>query len=273
MRLLLTLLVMISSVSLFAEDATVKNEGTGQVSPNNLQKAQSIEKTEEKLDEIIAEMNKRLQNHTKLFRMKVTNQPYKTFVYKGKANGENCEKAENQEDPANNCLKLEVFDFVGSDEGRGYQNLGSKNKYIVLFYEGTSSNEDPRLEEPRKVTKVISQVYLNDFIQQDIKISEVADEEPENAKHEKVFIFYQHDGNPPKGTVETKSAIGIGRYNLTSVENTKTNPIRNSFKKRFYIKHLDYFDKLFTYIFDANEQNGNKRYKEANENLKNSLKY
>jgi hypothetical protein len=267
------MLVLISSVSLFAEDATVKNEGTGQVSPNNLQKAQSIEKTEEKLDQIIVEMNKRLQNQTKLFRMKVTNQPYKTFLYKGKANGENCEKAENQEDAANNCLKLEVFDFVGSDDGKGSQNLGSKDKNIVLFFEGSSTKEDPREEEPRKITKIVSSVYLNKFKEHDIKISDVTDEDPEDAKHGKVFVFYQHDGNPPKGTVETKTAMGVGRYNLTSVENTKTNPIRNEFKKRFYIKHLNYFDKLFTYIFDANEQNGNKKYKEANDNLKNSLKY
>lgn len=272
MRLLTTLLVFLLSLGLYAEDGdTTKNEGTDKVEAS--QKGLSLEETEAKLDEIIDQMNTRLQNHTKLFVMKVTNQPRRTFLFKGKTEGDNCVKADNQEAKENNCLKLEIFDFVGSEDGKTELGIGSKYKYIVVFYEGTSSEDDPRKEKPRKVTKLISNVYVNNFVQQDIKISDVVDGKVEDKKHQDISIFYQHDGNPPRGTQENKSAIGVGKYLLNGVENTKTNPLRNQFKKAFYIKHLDYYDKLFTYLFDANDQNGNKRYKATNEYLQNSLKY
>jgi hypothetical protein len=267
MRLLLTTLIFLLSLGAYAND----NEATGKVEDS--QKGASLEETEKKLDEIIDQLNTRLQNHTKLFKMKVSNQPRRTFLYKGKAEGENCVKAENQEAADNNCLKLEIFDFVGSEDGKTEQGIGSKYKYMTVFYDGSSSSEDPRKEAPRKVTKIISKVYVNNFVQKDLKLSDVVDEEVENKAHEKITIFFQHDGNPPAGTKESLSAIGYGKYYISGVENTKTNPLRNQFKKTYYIKHLDYFDKLLTYLFDANDQNGNRRYKATNEYLQNSLKY
>lgn len=266
MRLLLTILIFLLSLGVFAN-----NEATDKVEDS--QKGTSLEETEKKLDEIIEQLNVRLQNHTKLFKMKVSNQPRRTFLYKGKAEGDNCVKAENQEGADNNCLKLEIFDFVGAEDGLTEQGIGSKYKFMTVFYDGTPSEEDPRKEAPKKVTKIISKVYINNFKEKDLKLSEVVDEDLENKQHEKITIFFQHDGNPPVGTVESKSAIGYGKYYISGVENTKTNPLRNQFKKTFYIKHLDYFDKLFTYLFDANDNNGNKRYKATNEYLQNSLKY
>ena len=65
----------------------------------------------------------------------------------------------------------------------------------------------------------------------------------------------------------------FGKYKLSVVENTKTNPTRNIFKQTFYIKNLTQFDNLFKWIYDANERNYNKRYAETNKVMKNSLKY
>lgn len=278
MRLITTIFLILFTIGLSAEEVT-SNEGTGQVQAADeakLQKAASIEQTEGKLDEIIKEMNDRLKKHTKLFRMKIVNQPHKTFIYKGKAEGDKCvisEKREDQISGENNCLKLEIFDFLGAAEGQAQLNVGARHKYMVLFFESAPSEADPKKTQPGALKKIVSKIYVDNFKQEDLKISEVVDNEPADAKHSKLTIFYQHDGNPPKSTSQNPSDRGVGLYSLSDVENTKTNPIRNTFKKNFYIKHLDFFDKLFTYIYDSNETNGNERYKESNDVLKNSLKY
>ncbi|MEM7183507.1 MAG: hypothetical protein AAF518_21545 [Spirochaetota bacterium] len=277
MRLITTIFLFLFTIGISAEEIT-SNEGTGQVATGEakLQKAASIEQTEGKLDQIIKEMNDRLKKHTKLFRMKVVKQPHKTFIYKGKAEGDKCvisEKPEDQLSSSNDCLKLEVFDFLGVEDGKVHLNVGARHKYIVLFFEGAPSEEDPKKAQPMAIKKIVSKIYVDNFKQDDIKISEVVDNEPADAKHSKITIFYQHDGLPPGSSKQNPSDRGIGLYNLTDVENTKTNPIRNTFKKNFYIKHLDFFDKLFTYIYDSNERNGNERYRESNKVLKNSLKY
>lgn len=275
-RILLITLAFLVSYSLAAEDDAAASGGSG--SPKGadrgvLQSAKSVEETEKGLDKTIAELNEKLKNHTKLFRMKVSNQPHRTFLYKGKAKGDECEKAENQEAADNDCMKLEVFSFVGAENGYSELNLGSKYKYVTLFFEGGVSEEDPRLAQPGNVKKIISKVYVNKFKEFDLKVSEVVDNAPTDKEHKDVTILFQHDGDPAKGANENKSVRGRGLYKLAEVENTKTNPTRNQFKKTYYIKHLDYFDKLFTYLFDSNDQNGNKRYKMNNETLKNSLKY
>ena len=80
----------------------------------------------------------------------------------------------------------------------------------------------------------------------------------------------QEKGAPP---AEQKDRKGYGLYKLADVENTKTHPTKNVFKQTYYIKHLIQFDKLFTTVFDSNDNRANKRYKESNQVLKNSLVY
>ena len=38
-----------------------------------------------------------------------------------------------QTDAANTCIRLEVFDFVKSEEGKTDLNLGARSKYIILL--------------------------------------------------------------------------------------------------------------------------------------------
>ncbi len=113
------------------------------------------------------------------------------------------------------------------------------------------------------------------MVLEDKIISEVMDRGPNTqpSHNDKFEIFFQKDGYPEYGRPETPSEKGVGKYILAGVENTKTHPIRNSFKKEFYIKHLDQFDRLFTKIFDYNDQLGNKNYKENVDALKESLRY
>ncbi|MCU0824355.1 MAG: hypothetical protein MUF77_06905 [Leptospira sp.] len=276
MKLKLILPLLAFNLALFAQTGATDSQGQAGIDPS--QAGKSIAETEKELDDNISEVNKRLRLHTVLFKMKVRTLPHKTVLYKGKpsADGERCEASVKQEAPDNTCLHLEVFDFVGSEDGKSRYNLGAKYKKMELFFEGqNNADPDPRKEQPRNLAKIRTFVYQNNFVIEDKIISVVTDNAPngEPAHNDKIELFYQHDDYPLWGAPETPSEKGVGKYILSNVENTKTNPIRNNFKKQYYFKNVDYFDKLFTKIFDYNDRDSNKHYKKNVEALKGSLKY
>lgn len=277
MKIKLILPILLLNFGVFAQTGS---SATGSTSAgiDSTQSGKSITETEKELDDNISEVNKRLRLHTVLFKMRVKTLPHRTVLYKGKpsADGERCEATDKQEAQENTCLHLEVFDFVGSEDGRSSRNLGAKFKKMELFFEGTNNADpDPRKEQPRNLTKIRTYIYQNNFLLEDKIISVIADVAPNGAPahNDKLELFYQHDDYPVWGTPETPSEKGVGKYILANVENTKTNPIRNNFKKQFYFKNLDYFDKLFTKLFDYNDRDSNKHYKKNVEALKSSLKY
>lgn len=270
MRKLMLLLIFVG-FCLFGEEAKVS---TGDGHEDDPQKSKSIEESEKILDARINLLNDRMKAHTKLFLTKIKVIPTKTVLTKGKAEGEDCKPAADQLAMENDCMILEVFDFLQSDEGKANLNYGSKSKYITIFFSGPNTQKDPREEKPRDITKIKSRIYLNDFKKDDIKAADVEDKAPKAIDNAQVTVFYQHDGIPSKKSQENNlSERGVGKYNLSNMENTKSNPSRNTFKQTYYIKHLDYFDKLFSSILDANDKNSSAKYKESNEVLKGSLKY
>lgn len=240
------------------------------------QSSEAIIQTEKILDQRIVEINGRLKNHAKLLRMKTRILPAKTVLYKGIAQGNDCVIAKNQEAMENNCIHLEVYDFLESDRGWSEKSLGSKNKTMVLFFGGEASREeDPRNVPPRELKQIFSRVYWEEFNTQIKIISEITDEAPSTdpLQNNNYFLFYQVDGYPFYGTEESPSQKGVGKYNLAVVENTKSHDIRNSFKKQFYVKHIDNFDKLFSKIYSFNNKAGNREYRRNIRVLQDSLKY
>jgi hypothetical protein len=285
MRLSIAIFAIAFSAGLFAQGAEVK-EGKAH-EPG--QTSESVLETEKVLDEKISFLNKELEKHTVLFRQKILALPAKTILYKGTADGSTCKEAANQTDPANNCLKIEVFDFQDSETGKAALGQGSRAKSMILFYDGPSTGTgDPMKEPPRKLSKVIFQTKNVDFKQNEIHLAKIEDNDPSaanagaandngGAHDEKLTIIYTN-GYPTLNVEiitqeETASNKGIGNYTLKSVENTKTNPIRNNFKRNFFIKNLDYFHKLYTNVADTNERYALKKYKDSNDFMKSSLKY
>jgi hypothetical protein len=284
MKLITAITAILISLSLSAQEggAEVKNkEHQGQAS-------QSVLDTETVLDKKITALNEDLKKHTVLFRQKIKALPAKTVLVKGKAEGENCVAAEKQEDAANDCIKIEVFDFQDSEWGKSELNYGSRAKYMILFYEGGSSGTgDPLKEEPRAIKKIVFTAINRDFKHNQVHYVNIDDEAPaqENsgvanetggAHDEKTTVYYEN-GFPTilidKTKTEDVTEKGVGKYSMKNVENSKTNPIRNTFKKSFYVKNIDYFHKLFTLVADTNERYSLKRYKESNEYMKGTLKY
>ncbi len=242
----------------------------------DLQSSESILATEKLLDEEIVRLNQRLTRHARLLKMKVKILPGQTILYKGIAKENQCELARDQESNENNCIHLEVYDFIDSDKGLSNKSLGPKNKTMVLFFGGNPSEEkDPARVPPREINKIFTRVYFEDFRINSRVISEITDEAPATnpLQNENYYLFYQVDGYPFYGTEETPSEKGVGRYNLAVVENSKSHDVRNTFKKKFYVKHLDYFDKLFTKTFDFNNRDGNRNYKRNIQVLQDSLRY
>lgn len=290
MRILATLFFL-TGFALFAQEAAPANV-TNDGSHPDPQVSKTIEETEKSLNEIIKEQNKILKIHTRLLKVRVEVLPTKTFIYKGvpSDDGEDCNYLDKdgkilpQESDTNTCLKLVIFDFEKSEEGKSELSLGSRSKYISVFFDKGATEKDPKkVPRAEKIVKIISKIRSEQFKEEDLKVSYVIDEDPSqvetsvSAHNDVLKVFYQHDGLPfrveNKMPEEQVNRKGYGVYKLSSMDNTITNPYRNEFKQTYYVKHLDKFNKLFTAIYDMNEAHGVKRYKESNQILKNSLAY
>ncbi|WCL50957.1 hypothetical protein [Leptospira sp. GIMC2001] len=242
----------------------------------DLQSSEAVLATERAMDLQISQVNKRLRNHSKLLVMRTKVLPAQTVFYKGKGDGDKCIIAPDQTAGDNNCIHLEVYDFKDSERGLSAKSLGSLNKALTIFFAGQAPAEsDPRKVPPRDIEKIFTRVYMNDFINGELIISEITDESPgtEPLDNKNLFLFFQENGNPFHGTEENPAQKGVGRYNLSVVENSTSHDIRNDFKKKYYFKHVDQFDKLFSKIFSFNDRDGNDNYRNNIRVLRDSLKY
>jgi len=234
MRLLIGAIAIVINLGLFAQ-AEVKNASSieaGQISKPVLD-------TEAGYDKIISDMNKDLERNTVYMRQKTLVLPAKMILTKGKGEGDTCKTAANQEAPENDCLKLEVFDFQDSENGKTDYGYGSRTKYIILFFDGPSTGTgDPFKEPPRKVKKLVFFSKNVDFVKNQTDLANLVDNEPYStntgatndfggAHDDKILIYYTM-GSPDLNfeavyaATETYANRGEGNYNLKNVENTKT---------------------------------------------------
>ena len=285
MRLLIGAIAIVINLGLFAQ-AEVKNAGSIEAG----QASKAVLDTEAGYDKIISDMNKDLERNTVYMRQKTLVLPAKMILTKGKGEGDACKTAANQEAPENDCLKLEVFDFQDSEIGKTEYGYGSRTKYIILFFEGPSTGTgDPFKEPPRKVKKLVFNFKTIDFVKNQIDLANLVDNEPYavnsgatndfgGAHDDKILVYYTM-GSPELNfeavyaATETSSNRGEGNYNLKNVENTKTHPIRNEFKKAFLAKNLLYFRETLDNIADFNHKAALEKYKRNKEFIRASLKY
>jgi hypothetical protein len=238
---------------------------------NDPQFSQNIVSEEKKLDAIIKEEYDLMRAHSRLLVMKIHILPKNTVLYKGKMKGDDCIEESNQEDPTNNCVKLEIFDFVNKTVP-----VGPKNKFMVVSYDAAEGNEsNPRTAPPRKLNKVKSKILVDNLLDMDRVLVEVVDEDPLAAgdHNDKITFATQKDFLPENYNAERPADYAFGKYKLSDVENIKSNPIRNTFKRESYIKHLKYFNEIYTKIFEFNDGYNRKKVKENNQMIKDALQY
>jgi hypothetical protein len=239
---------------------------------NNIDDAANVLETEKTLNDILLQVNKTFESHAKIMKLKLRSLPKNVMAYKGVADGDNCKKAENQEDSANNCLMVEYYDFVGSEEGF---NQGSKSKSVTIFFEGSASGDNPKTEKDRKVSKIKSKVVVDNFEKLDKKSLEIIDSDPTSdpSHDDKISVFVRIDDNPPRSATQTLSNKGVGKYSVATIDNSKLYPVRNSFKRDAYIKHLFFFERLFSKIYFYNDKKGNQENEKQIKFLETNLKY
>jgi hypothetical protein len=234
----------------------------------------NLEEAEKLLNGNIQKLNEGMQVHSKILVMKIKVLPKNALITKGKLNGEDCiANEESQEDPENNCIKLEVFDFVeGSPKKPAF---GPKSKYMILGFEADPTKEkNPKNAPPRKVNLIRSSVLVDNLYGIDRKLVEVVDENPMGGDpNESIYIASQEDYAPIDFKKENPSDISRGKYRVSQMENTKINPIRNAFKREAYIKHLQAFHELFSKIKEFNDKTNTTKMQQNTNLIKESFSY
>jgi hypothetical protein len=238
----------------------------------NSQISKNISNEEKRLDEVLRSVYDSMQVHARLIPMKIKDLPRHTLITKGKTKGNECVEDQNQEDISNDCLKVEIFDFVGPDLRSA---RGSKSKSMTLFFDSSGGDPNPRTAPPRKLNKVKLKSVMNDLLYLDKQMLEVLDEDPlaPGDHNDKITIVAQYDDRPETFNQEKPSEYSYGKYKLSQVDNTKSSPIRNEFKRENYFKHLRYFHEMYTKIYDFNDLKIVNRVKENNSSVQKSLKY
>ena len=243
-----------------------------------IEEGKAILETEKILDKEIFSLNDRLKVHARLLPLMIRFAPMNTIIWKGIDKGDRCLKSPMfaQEQKENDCIHIEVFGFVGDDMGKKDKNLGARSKKIEITYTKADVQEkDPAKIPPRNLKKIKSQFYSNDFSQEEVLYFEVTDENPHTAPshNDDILAFFQFEGYPPYGTDENPSEKGVGKFRLSSMNNNPSNDTRNSFKKEFYIKHLDEFDKLLNKFYYTEERASNQTVKKNFQYLKRVLRF
>ncbi len=266
----LLILNFLNSSSIFSQITTGNEPRFVNPIPTN-QNSQNILNEEKRLDETIRNIYDSMQLHARIIPMKIKDLPKNTLIYKGKIKGNDCIEDKNQEDISNNCLKVEIFDFVGTSS----TPRGAKSKSMTLFFDSEGGDANPRTAPPRKLTKVKLRTISNDLLYLDKQMVEIIDEDPlaVGDHNDKITIVAQYDDLPENFDQEKSSEFSYGRYKLSQVDNTKSNPIRNEFKRENFFKHVRYFHDMYTKIYDFNDIRLVKRVKENNSNVAKSLKY
>lgn len=271
MKLFIVLLIQGLFISLAAQGGITPGNSMPVSGP---QQSLNIENEEKRLDDQIRNIYDSMQIHARIIPMKIKDIPRNTLIRKGKSKGNDCIEEKAQEDITNNCLRLEVFDFVG-DASPIPVTVGSKSKVISLFFDSDGGDANPRTAPPRKLSKVKLRVLSNDLLNLDKKMVEIVDEEPlAPAGHNDKVTFMAEYDNLPEGAAEEKpSEFSYGKYRLSQVDNTKSLPIRNQFKRENLFKHLRFFHEIYTKIYEFNDNNIVNRVRENNKNVYKSINY
>lgn len=248
--------ILLAYVSIFSEEKV--DPLYVQQSKNDPQYSPNIRKAEEVLNKNIAKANEALAEYSNILTMKLGSLPHKTIATKGTTKGDDCIPNPNQNESAD-CLKVEQFDFVEGEKG---QSQGPKTKSITLFFAIASKTEgENKTGSQGKLLKIKSRVFSHNLYTTDKKMIEVLDTSPlGNPDHDdKIYITNQIDNSFSSSNSDLSGDSNIGKYQLNSIENTKSNPLRNHFKREAYIKHLLSFEKVLSKIFYYNDSNGNKK--------------
>lgn len=207
----------------------------------------NIRRAEQILNQNISKLNLEISSYSNLLTMKLKSLPHKTVVKKGTAKGDEC--IFSNKETSHDCISIEQFDFIEDNRGEA---KGTKSKMIVLFFDKKISEAKEDL--PPKLVKLKSRIYSNDYYKQDKNWLEVIDKDPLGNPDHDDKILIRSESNPyfSSSPVKEEELGQKESYSLKNVENTKSHPLRNHFKREAYSKHLQLFEKLLARIYHFN---------------------
>ena len=156
-------------------------------------------------------------------------------------------------------IELTQFAFIYSDEKEARKVVGSRRKSVTLFF-NDAAGEVAQGQE-LTLNMVVTRVIRDDFKEGVRNAYLIVDPSPETQAMDDVVILHRYNQKPTKVTV------------LGMMSNTATNPHRNRFKQKFYVKVLTHFFRLYRMVANYASKGDNDYNEEVIEQIEYSLEY
>ena len=199
----------------------------------NFQEAEELKTTGKAIDIKILNLNKKMARYLILMNVDVKLTPERTVFTK---------------DKAKNYVQLESYSFIPRSKIIP-DKVGLRYKTLRIYF---TANRISRIE-----TSIFEQNYYT-TIKQEIT---VIDPSPNTEDTKDIMIIRRINDGPEK------------KLDLATVENTNTRPLRIRFKRKYYLKSLIYFEKLYQFTEEFQNRIGGDSDEVVIENLKRSLDY
>lgn len=236
------------------------------LSQNDKQKAEEIQKTEKYLDGRIKEINDLLKYYIKLKDANVKLSPGKTVYTDSK-------KTEKYKDES--FIELESYSFIPASYVSN-KSVGTSSKALRLYYSGEN------------LSKVETTIIEDNFNTKLTTISVIVDPSPATEDSSDIVVrsLTLRNNTPSIEKMDEylkklrdtskKPEFKLGDFyegKMSEIQNTISNPLRVRFKRTFYVKNLRYFEKMYRFTEDYYRRYGKDSDAATIETLKKSLKY
>jgi|APHig6443718053_1056840.scaffolds.fasta_scaffold48296_2 hypothetical protein len=228
------LCVCVLAVSIAATPCVYSQDKAEKAEKNTLT-SEKLDAEGKNLDSIIKNLNGNIQSVVQKYKM-IENKDIKVIPYQVDYNVEK------------DCITMERHIFVRGD-GADARIIGEKRKTIKMYVSGNT------------LSKVESIVYERDYNNATELIAEIVDSSP---------LSGNTDGITIKQTYRKKMVFS---KTLGEMKNTTAFPVRNDFKRDFYIPHITYFYNTILGIAETYSKSTKDTDQTVAEFLKTSTKY
>ncbi|MEQ9366435.1 MAG: hypothetical protein RIF32_19500 [Leptospirales bacterium] len=193
-------------------------------------------------EKIKAQMDERVAK-AKEIKAWSTEQGYKDINFGGDKNG----------------VELTQFAFIYSDDEAHRKVVGSRRKSVSLFFNDATG--EVAQGQVLTLNMVVTRLERDDFKEGVRNVYLIVDPSPETQAMDDIVILHRYNQKPTQVTV------------LGMMSNTATNPHRNHFKQKFYVKLLKHFFRLYRMVANYASKGDNDYNNEVLESIEYTLEY
>ena len=193
-------------------------------------------------DKVKAQMDERVAKAIEI-KAWYTEQGYKDIAFTGDKKG----------------VELTQFDFIYSDDEEVRKVVGSRRKSVTLFF--NDAGGEVAQGQVLTLNMVVTRLVRDDFKEGVRNVYLIVDPSPETAAMDDIVILHRYNQKPTNVTV------------LGMMSNTATNPHRNRFKQKFYVKLLKHFFRLYRMVANYASKGDNDYNDEVLESFEYTMEY